>query len=322
MKKIKSIIVLIFLIILMFSNNIYAKYKYNFEKVIHITRDNTPPDFNISYSKTDWTNEDILVTVSFDEEVEILENNEWTISENSKTFTKILNENKKGILKVEDISENILEIPYEVSNIDKELPQITGIQNGEIYYSDIELIYTDNSGIASVVIDKYNYMDFSYTVNYSDTENPYAKDINIMCLKVNITEKPEKAKSYKYYLNENLYEITENTEYGFLDVQSGQIYNLRIEAVDEDLNVIETVIKDIIIEEGLIAKGTDVYNEDNIVSEVYGKENISNIKNDDVNNKLTENGQYKITVTDLAGNIAEYNITIAKAELDGFEKTL
>jgi len=301
MKRIRNIIIVMFVIILLFNNNIYAKYKYSFEKIICLTRDNLPPEFDIVYSETNWTNKDVQITVNLNKKIEILENDGWELLDQDKTATKTLSENGSSILKVEDISGNIIDIPYEISNIDKEFPQIAGIKDKEIYFSDVELEYIDNIGIESVVINRYSYMNFSYVINCFDIENSNTDDIDSFSITVNVIDSMKEAEYYKYYINEDLYEITDILEYTFPNLQLNQIVNVRIEAVDEEENIIETVMKDIKIEETEKKDIEDIFDSDEIIYD----------ENEEIDiNKLTKRGKYEIIVTDLAKNATECIIYI------------
>lgn len=287
MKKMKYIICIILFIITLPSSNIYAKYKYTFEKeVISLTRDNNPINFTVTYSETDWTNNDVTITISLDKEVEISNAEDgWILSENNKTIVKTVSENESGTIMVEDLSGNKIEILYEVSNIDKDPPQIIGAQNDGIYNTDVELDYKDNEGIKSIDIDKYGELAISCLSHYFDTEKAYGIDINNSSIKVKVTSHPKGTKYYKYYFNEDLYAISENNEFTFLDLNLGLSGIVRVEAVDKNNNIIETkaVTANTSYFENIIVTKTDTgftatyYGISNEISKIsYAIWNISN----------------------------------------------
>jgi len=113
----KKIIIIIFLLLLI-SNNIYAKYKHTFEKTIYFTRDISLPEVTILYSETKKTSDDVLITIKLNREIEVLSEG-WKLDEDNKILTKEVSENISDIVLVKDLSCNIFEIPYEVTNINQ-----------------------------------------------------------------------------------------------------------------------------------------------------------------------------------------------------------
>ncbi|MDD5770241.1 MAG: hypothetical protein PHE25_04670 [Candidatus Gracilibacteria bacterium] len=80
--------------------------------------DNTLPTGEVSYSTTDWTNGDVTVTVSCNDNLSGCENG---------NYTKIVSENGSGYITINDKAGNSINIPYIVNNIDKTPPTILGV---------------------------------------------------------------------------------------------------------------------------------------------------------------------------------------------------
>ena len=127
---VKKVIIIFILIILFISNSSNAFYNYekNFS-IFKLNRNINPVNYNISYSENRFTNKDVEVKIKFDKAVSLLSNNDFNISEDEKTYSKILanNENKRLLFRDEDF--NYKEIAYNVDWIDKELPIISGAEN-------------------------------------------------------------------------------------------------------------------------------------------------------------------------------------------------
>ncbi len=90
------------------------------EDIIKIT---TIPTATISYSETWWTNQDVTMTLtsSWDLQDNMLD---WNII-NSKEFTREMFDNGTWTVIITDLAWNTWSINFSVTNIDKELPQIT-----------------------------------------------------------------------------------------------------------------------------------------------------------------------------------------------------
>lgn len=140
--------------IMFFSNVIFAKYNMILEtNNINFSREVIPPKFKISYSNTDWTNQDVVLKIETDEPVENIEG--FSISEDRKVLTKVITQNETSEIFLKDMSGNKTVASYLVNNIDKIKPQIIGVNNGEFRNSNIKLEYKDNVGIKEIFVDKY-----------------------------------------------------------------------------------------------------------------------------------------------------------------------
>ena len=166
-KKIKYITFL--LLVLISINKIdYCKYAYIFEStVIKLTRDANPPKCTVTYSTQDWTNENVIVTISVDKKVQ--QTSGFELSEDKKILSKTVYVNESDTVIVRDLSGNVVEVEYTVNNIDKEPPQIIGCENGKTYEESIDLDYIDNVEIANISIDKYSdNLEIYYNSEYAD----------------------------------------------------------------------------------------------------------------------------------------------------------
>jgi hypothetical protein len=89
-------------------------------KVVSITNiDKVAPVLSLAYSETDWTYEDVVITLSADEEITVLNNN------NSKT--KTLTQNGEFEFFVIDRAGNESSMIASVNNIDKDAPKASGV---------------------------------------------------------------------------------------------------------------------------------------------------------------------------------------------------
>ncbi len=92
-----------------------------------ITIDSTKPDLEVSYSNTQITNENVIVTIKANEEIQPVSG--WTLSSDKRQLTKTFSANTNINVSVRDIAGNITEAKVVVNNIDKINPEV------EIKYS-------------------------------------------------------------------------------------------------------------------------------------------------------------------------------------------
>lgn len=91
-----------------------------------------PPQLSVSYSTTQKTNQDVIVTITANEEVQVVEG--WSLASNKKTMTKAYssNTNTPEEVIVKDLVGNETKTSVSVTNIDKVAPI------GNVTYSTIE----------------------------------------------------------------------------------------------------------------------------------------------------------------------------------------
>ena len=101
---------------------------YSGSTTITITNiDKTNPVGNITYNISNYTNGNVIATLTTDENIKTPEN--WTINGNSSTFIRPFSTNINENITIEDIAGNISTVPILISNIDKTKPIITSITN-------------------------------------------------------------------------------------------------------------------------------------------------------------------------------------------------
>ena len=86
------------------------------------TDDLVPPELTVEYSNQNPTKEDVIVTITANEQIQPVE--EWTLSEDQTTLTKTFKENKTEKFKVKDLAGNETEVEIKVENIDKQAPTL------------------------------------------------------------------------------------------------------------------------------------------------------------------------------------------------------
>lgn len=237
--KIRRIIVLIITIVIGLSNTVYGKYTYNFDETIAIfTRNDEKIAYNISYSTLEWTNQNVILTITSNKELQ--QASGFNLSEDKKILTKEFSRNTKDKITIRDLSGNCEELEYDISNIDKEMPQIIGCEDGGIYSSELILDYTDNIEVKEVFVDQYddNLCIETYN-NYYDSSFYYGIDKTDTTLTVHVSKYPKNTKKYRYYINNELYMTSSIPYYTFTGLNKGTEYEIKVEAIDKLGNVID-----------------------------------------------------------------------------------
>lgn len=239
MTKLKKIIILIsiFSCILVKS---YAGYIYENEICLfRLNRNIVKPTYTKIYDKDTWTKEDVLVTINANKVLEIIDS-DFKLSKDGKILTKTVSENEKGIIKVRDEDYNFEEIEYEVSWIDREKPNIIGVENGKTYSTSLNLQYTDNGEIEEVFVDKYD-TEFDVYVNdmFIDSGSkrfiPFTKNSITSWVKTH----PKGVEKYRYYLNNVLYSTTQENKYTFEGLEENTYgFKVKVEGLDRNEKVI------------------------------------------------------------------------------------
>ena len=102
--------------------------------------DKVKPEVNISYDITKLTNKDVTITITANEKIQEVEG--WEL--NGNTLTKIVSQNDKNTVIVKDLAGNEVSMDYDVSNIDKDAPTISGVSNAEYQISVTPIIEDEN----------------------------------------------------------------------------------------------------------------------------------------------------------------------------------
>lgn len=117
-------------------------------KIENIDKD--APDYEIKYSTTKKTNEDVIVTIIADEEVQEIEG--WALSEDKKTLTKIYSENTEETIVIKDLVGNdSTKITIKINNIDKNAPEIkTEYSNKNLTNENVIVTITANESLKEI----------------------------------------------------------------------------------------------------------------------------------------------------------------------------
>ena len=225
--------------VMIVTTNSYAKYNYNlFLDAFSLSRDSSEIIYNISKSTNEYTNTDVIVEIEANKKIEAIEG--FNLSEDGKKLTKIYADNLTDNITLEDNSGNKKNVSIEINNIDKIPPVI----NGATYNRTVKPTYSDNVGIKEIIANKYGTtLSFSCYREYTDTSGYKGIDISKNSIHVLITNKPVGTKRYKYYINNSLKQETTDKEYTFTGLNKGTEYTIKIEAVDENGNVLKTASK-------------------------------------------------------------------------------
>ena len=84
--------------------------------------DKIKPEINISYSITELTNQDIIVTIIANEEIKEIEG--WNLSTDKKELKKKFTSNTEENITIFDLARNTISDTIKISNIDKVAPKI------------------------------------------------------------------------------------------------------------------------------------------------------------------------------------------------------
>lgn len=247
MKIIKKIIMIIMILIVMLMPRTYSKYNYTYNlNAFTLTRDDSEIIYNITRTEEDklYTNKDVLLSIYLNKPINKIEG--FNISEDGKILTKIIKENESNTIKVEDNSGNSKDIAYTINNIDKIPPEIVGIEDGMTYNTNKNISYTDNIGIKDIFVDRYSKLNVAIYPDYYDTSFYKGIDITSDKIIVNLTGKPKNTSFYKYYLNGNLKATTKEKTYTYSGLLAGTNYQIKVEALDENNNVLESISKNVI----------------------------------------------------------------------------
>lgn len=117
--------------------------------IIDNQTDKTAPNINISYSKQDTTNENIIVTLRFNEQVRDVTNG-YILAEDKMSAYKEYKENTSEEVRVYDLVGNEATTKIEIKNIDKVKPQVAKVSDSIFVSKKIQtkLTIADNeSGI-------------------------------------------------------------------------------------------------------------------------------------------------------------------------------
>lgn len=127
-------------------------YKYELD-VFDINLDNRSLEYEIYTSEPEkkYTNKDIIFQIKCNKEIKSISG--FELSEDKTCLSKRYSENINENITIEDFFNNKKNIKITVNNIDKILPEIVGIEEGNEYNKGLKLVYKDNIGIKNIRIE-------------------------------------------------------------------------------------------------------------------------------------------------------------------------
>ena len=238
--------------------------------------DTTAPTVEVTYSTTELTNGDVLVTVSANEVVTISGKGWIAANAEGTAYEKVFTENDEEVITVTDISGNAIQITVDVKNIDKTAPTVT------ITYEPVEL--TNGDVLVTVSADEVvtltgkgwvaaNAEGTAYEKTFTENDEEV---ITVTDLAGNSVEVTVKVANIDKVLPST--EVTYSTE----ELTNG--------------DVVVTVSADEVVT--LTGKGWVAANAEGTAYE----------------KTFTENDEEVITVTDLAGNSVEVTVKVANID--------
>ena len=209
--------------------------------------DKTAPTAQVSYSTTELTNQDVVVTIKANEQLQAI--NGWSLSTDKLSLTKTYAINTTEDITIKDLAGNIATVTIKISNIDKTAPiaQVS-YSTTELTNQDVVVTIKANEKIQKVdgwtlSIDKLS-MTKTYTSN--TTENVTIKDLagNTTTVTINVANINKKQPTFElkqYQIKDNyIVKIKPKTKYrDFIkDIETNQKYTIKeknTEISEEDL---------------------------------------------------------------------------------------
>lgn len=240
-----NIVISFIVIIFLLSNQIYAKYNYQIVlDAFYLMRDDSEILYKIEKSVPDneYTNQDVILKIIANKEIEEVEC--FKLDETKTTLTKNVSENQESSILLNDLSGNQKEVNYSIKNIDKEPPQIIGVEDGVTYRQPVNIEYTDNTEIKEIKVDKYgNQLIIRCEEDFYDSEFYKGLDVLGNQIYVDVIQHPKDTVNYRFYLNNVLKATTEKSEYTYKGLSTATTYTIKVEAIDNQENILGTVSK-------------------------------------------------------------------------------
>ena len=198
--------------------------------------DKTAPTAQLSYSTTELTNQDVVVTIKANEQLQAI--NGWSLSTDKLSLTKTYAINTTEDITIKDLAGNIATVTIKISNIDKTAPiaQVS-YSTTELTNQDVVVTIKANEKIQKVdgwtlSIDKLS-MTKTYTSN--TTENVTIKDLagNTTTVTINVANINKKQPTFElkqYQIKDNyIVKIKPKTKYrDFIkDIETNQKYTIK-----------------------------------------------------------------------------------------------
>ncbi len=315
MKKIRKIFCFFILLIMIINFNVYAMYHYDYRiNAFSLTRDISKITYSLQKSDNEYTNKDVTLEITTNKKIYPIEG--YLLSDDGKKLTKNFTKNDTETIVLKDNSGNKEEVICEINNIDKVLPQINGINDGTTYSTNLKPTYTDNFGIKDIIINKYGTsLAFSCYTSYYDTSKYKGIDVTKNSIYIWITDKPKGTVKYKYYINNILKKETTEEEYTFTGLQTFTSYNVKVEAIDINDNVISSINKTIKTRYFERAEATKIgekftiklYGIDSAVKQIvttkFSASNRNNIKYGSININSDRSATASLVATDITSSV-------------------
>ena len=303
------VVLLLLILIILVGNKAFAKYVFETTQflIIETNLDRTPPKLTTSYSTTQTTNGDVIVTIKGNEKLQDIEG--WTISNDKLTLTKTFDTNITQDLDVYDLAGNKTTAKIDITNIDKVLPivQCTAITNSNTNYSqyansekeiNLTIKVTDNLEIKDVDLSK-----ITIKVNTS-TVNPN--------IEWTLQSNDSKERIYNLKLKNisgdgNLYVNFENGFVTDIATNNNQKTEVDTKIIIDNTSPIITYSQEL-VEQGKVKA---FLNANEKVRQLNGWNISTDLKQ--LNKEFVSNVSYQLTITDLAGNSTNTTVNVSGA---------
>lgn len=308
----------------------YAKYKIELTKdACNFEIDKKEPKCLIAYSTLNLTNSDVIVYIKSNEEIQSVEG--WILKENKTEVYKVLEYNESGEIEIVDLAGNKTNVKYSVDWIDKEPPEIKGIENNECVNKYLNLEYTDNVEVAEVIKNKLGDLEVYVNYFYENILLNYERGFDQNSITVTIRTMPQGATEFSYYINGEKKAVTREKTYTFEGLNEGELYkisakttidgeiyesNIREQrtAIFEEINLSETTnsvnleMKN--INEAAYKIRVAAWNEEN------GQDDIQNYYIENINNKEFK---YEINIGNHGNKKGVYSVHVYIYDKNGNE---
>lgn len=303
--------------------------------------DKTPPVLSLAYSTIDWTNQDVEVTLSADEEINVINNDKST----KHNFTQ----NGNFQFQVRDLAGNESNITAVVENIDKQAANaVVEFSSTEMVNTDVVVTFTLNE--SDVIIESIEMLSLVenttnqfivktngiYKFNIIDkANNVYEKTININnidkdspVITYELSTKEKTNKKVEIYLRGNeAFEVVsipqgittaldENGTLKYFAQDSGEyIFVVADMSGNEGQGVVNITNIDLIPPVLSVSYSAIYWTNSDVIATVQADEDVIVLNNNkDPNYTFKQNGEFTFNVKDTAGN--EGNITASVSVID------
>ena len=306
--KILSFVIILILGIIV-SNIVYGKYIFETDSflIVEANLDRTPPQAEVSYSITDVTNGNVIVSINTNEKIQEIEG--WELSTNRQTLVKTFNDNTVQNIDIYDLAGNKTTTNISISNIDKVRPTVecVSVTNSNSAYPeyansgaiiDLKIKISDNVQIKNVDLNKISVKLDSNNSNVTkewslQNENTKEKVYNLR-LK-NISGNGKLIISFEEGI---VTDVANN-----INLKLDKNTNITIDNISPTISYSQLVVSN--------GKVKAMLNANEKIRVLNGW-NISSDKKQ-LNKEFVSNVSYELTVTDLAGNKTVTNVNVTGA---------